>query len=733
MAQGRVQVDELRSDIRLQPTPIQSDTFAAPARIPENQNLARLADALSSFSGSLGRLAERQDDGKDERALMIEQKRFSGLTLEQQRDEVESGARPNYANDFVRKGVENLRGDAYGRSRAAELEQRIKTTHDWGNDPDALYAQVIQEDMGKYGSDPNFVNQYLRQMQAGRLQARGIVEQRRVDDFTKETHTAAFVGMDGVIDAGIKAGKDPEAIAKEVMGSYKVLGKDGVLGVNYDVLDKERLNASARLAETEPETALALLTATRKGRNGSDMSFNSDPETRDRVLRIQAVAQKALAERSEKAFLDGVSKENAGLMASGNLDGIEERRYKSPVTGEEKVLTADAQRDKVVYDYMERSPKIAEENRETGNERIGRELRVFRMGGKNHPEIEKRVSGIFQMAHAGLSQDPEAQDKLVQKLDAYKWLRNESTQSLLSHVKDEKDRDFAETYLAGQTYLGMAPEEAVSFATRATKITSEGMPTISPQQRDEVRRKVNNVGTKPGWLWNSDVKPANSAIVTQRVTTLALGIMNAQGVDMDKAIDMASEAVKATSTTYRGNVLELQGMTLPDNFAEVLDEQLADFAAKSPLMMQRNGISESDLNVIPAGSTGQSGGRFIVTDEDLNPIKDDQGNLVLMTLSQVRQRAAAKENERKDKQFRDAAFNNSVKQRGFEQGADIDGNNYWFDPKTKEIVDPQFDKGASAPTWKKTGKRLKDGNLLQQLMFRNKRKGQLYMDALTDD
>jgi len=712
MAQGRVQVDELRSDIRLQPTQIQSDTYVQPAKAPENQNLSRLVDALGSFSGSLGRLATvTQDKSKsNELELMAAQKKFSGMTIDEQRKAVEGGQMPAYANDFVQKGMGALWGSSYGQSRVAELQNTLSTTHDWTGNPDQMYAEAIKADMEKYGNDPNFVAQYLRQMDQGRGQAQNIVESRKVDNFNKDKLGAAYAGFDTVINAGVQNGRDPSDIAKDVMGSYGSLGKDGVLGVDYDKLDQERLNAAARRADSQPEVALALLDASRKGRGGGETTLAQDPAQTDRISQIREVARKSMAKKAEDVFLTGVAADNASLMTSGNLDGIEERRYKSPVTGEEKIITADSQRDDVIFRYMQTSGQIAEKNRETGTERMSRELRVFRMGNKNNPELEKQVSGIFQMANAGISQDPEAEKKLVGKLEAYKWLRNESTQSLLSHAKDVKDRDFAETYLAGQQYLGMDTSEAINFATRATKISSEGLPGISPQQHDQVRSAVNSLGDKPGWFWGkNDTKPANSAVAEQRVTQLALGIMNANGVPMDKAIDMASEAVKATSTTYNGVLLDLQGMHVPDNFSEVLDEQLGDYAKNRPLVMERNGLSKSDLAVLPAGggTSGPSGGRFIVVEKDtLSPVLDDQGNMSFVTTAQVRQRGVVKKNEQDTKVLRDSAVESGAASKGYTRLPALSGQTGWLNGKTGEIMKFDFPDGAAAPVWSKTGKRL---------------------------
>src|SRR5687768_12871698 len=92
--QGRVQVRDLQSDVRLRPAPMQSDTYAAPARLQGDQNLARLSDALGSFSNSLGNLVPVMgavDKEARAREDAIFNKRIAGMTLPEVRKEISEG------------------------------------------------------------------------------------------------------------------------------------------------------------------------------------------------------------------------------------------------------------------------------------------------------------------------------------------------------------------------------------------------------------------------------------------------------------------------------------------------------------------------------------------------------------------------------------------------------------------------------------------------------------------
>lgn len=718
--QYRVQVPGLANAPALRPAPMQSDTYAPPPRPAVDQNTARLADALGSFSRSIGGLvptmmAERQK--ADERALWAQQKKLSGMTREEYVQAVETGTIPVYADEFKVKAIQSAHGMHYGAHRSDQLRQHLMTQFDWDSeDVGAFLASEIRADLDKYGADRNFGAQYLREMDRLQSWAMDYREKRSTEQFVQAQHDAAFAVIDTKVNELIQAGTNPKAIAASVYGWYGELGKDGTLGMDHDALDKEVLNKARRLAGEHPEVALAMLEATRTGRGGQVLSLNTRPDMRDAALGIQATAQRVMADRQEAAFREQVFAGDVGLLEAGNLDHVEDLRYVAP-DGTERVISADERRERARETFLSRSRWVAAENREEPVESMAREFHAFRLSGEKHPTVERAVTGIADMANVGmLSDDPEGKEKLKGKLMAYEWLQSESTASLLAYTKED-DRDFAESYLMARRYLkhddgrAYSDDDALSFAIRSTEVTRTGMP-LAASARDEIHAQVRTLATEKGWIWgDNDAEPMNSAIAEQRVVNLAQRFVQL-GVKPQRAVKMAGEAVKNTSSVYRGVLLDFQGRDVPDDFAEILDTTIADFAKQQPHVLELNGMKEADIAIAPSSSGSQSGGYFVLVDkETMLPIADESGHHVTVQLRDIRAKSAANAEERKGKTLRGTALQSSISSRGYVEAVDTDGKTYWVDPKTREIVEYSFAEDATAPVWKKTGRRYRKGVL----------------------
>ncbi|MGN6552077.1 MAG: hypothetical protein ACTHJ3_19605 [Pararhizobium sp.] len=712
MAQGRVQAPELQGNLPLRPAPIQSDTYAAPARPAANTNLTRLADALGSFSSSIGSLVPlmKPSDKELQDQAWAEQRKFSGWTRDDYVKAVEDGSIPNYDNQFAQKAIHASFGDEYGAHRVDQLQQDLTRNFDWDHgNVDQYLAQATKADIDKYGSDRNFGAAYMRRMDGLRTWAMDYATKRKSSDFVDAQNRAAFGFIDTMVDDGIKTGTDPRKIADGIYGQYANLGKDGTLGVDYKQLDQEVLNKARRIAATAPEVALALISHERPGKDGSPRSLMSNPDMQDTVLQIQLTAKKAVSLQEEQQFKTTLRDQNYQLLRHGNADQIADIHYKT-LTGDEKTITVKQQQDWAEEDFQRHSQNIAKGNRETQPETLSRELRAYRLSGMKHPGLSSAVTGIADMASIDLEQDPEGRQKLLGKLKAYEWLQNESTASLLAYTK-EPDRQFAETYLMAEKYLHQDPDTALSTAIRTTQVTKEGMESVQKYQR-EIDAQVNSLGTKPGWIWGTNsAEPANSSIAKQRVTNLAQTFVRL-GLKPTDAVEQAAEAVKKTSITYNGVLLDMQGQDLPQNFSEALDDAIADYAKKAPLTLKRNDISQSDISVAPAPSGTASGGRLMLVDKHtMLPVFDDKGQAVFINLSQLRQSSKVKQEAKDRETVRNAALNSSIAAKGLVQAVDTDGKTYWVDKSTREIYTYSFGQKDSAPRWSKTGQRYKRGVL----------------------
>lgn len=704
---GRVQAPELQGNRTLKPAPVQSDTYAPPPRVAQDDRYARLASALSSFSGSIGNLASAMKPTAEEKqeAEWAAQRKFAGRTREEWAQAVESGEMPAYANDFERKAIESISGAEYGAHRGDQIRQHLMTEFDWDNeDLDEYLKTTIAEDLEKYGQSRLFGPAYLRQMESVRTWALDYAEKRKTEGFLEEKSRAAFGWIDTQVDGMIKEGnKTPEEIAKSVYDQYRDLGKEGTLGLDYDALDKEVLNKARRLASTDPEVALAILAAERDGRGGK-MSLLQRGEFRDTVIAIQGEAAKAISAREEAAYRAQVLENDVDLFIKGDADRIDDHRFTSP-DGKEHKLTKQERIDRAREEYLRRSRGVAQFNREAPQETMKRELRAFRLSGEKHPALESMVTGMADMASPDMLQDPEARQKLLDKVNTYKWMQNESKNSTIAYT-DEKDREFAETFLLSQKYLGYDDDRALLFAIETSQpMTKEGQANLFKQQ-STIESEVNNLGTE-GWIFQNE--PANWSVVSQRVTILANRFVRG-GVKPDKAVSMAAEAIRNTSLIYNDVVMDVQGLDIPDNFKDIADEVIADYAKNSAATLERLDLDEDDISLMPVGSTGSSGGRFKLIDkETLQPVIDNEGNGVFITLGDIRRRSQVKQREADNRVLQDASVNASAKAKGLKKQVNDDGVEEWINPKTREVFILDTGDGKSKPVFKKSGRRLKKG------------------------
>lgn len=691
---------------------MQSDTYAQPARPSNAESLARLSDALSGFSNSLGNLVPVMDKKDDDAQLLTLQKQLAGMAEADKVRAVQEGRVVVGDTDLKTKAIQASHGMAYGSHMVAETQRHLQTEFDWDSgNPDQFIIERIQHDLETYGHDRNFVSAYLRSAESVRSWAIEYGQKRNTEQFVQAQGNAAFLFIDTKVDELITAGADPKVISQQVMQWYADLGKDGTLGVDYDQLDQEVLNKARRITTTHPEVALAFLTAKRRGRGGQDLSIATNPAMRDDVLRIRAAATKAISDQAESAFLDMTLADDEDLLRHGNLDLVRDLRYTTQA-GEEKVLSRDERVERAKERYFAGSIREAAAKRETSDATMARELRALRISGEKHPVVEANVSGIAGMASTDILQDPQGLEKLKGKLQAYQWLQGESTTSLLSYTTQE-DRDFAETYLMATRYLThengnrYSDDEALTFAIRSTQITAEGKASIG-QHRDAIEDAVGSLGSEAGWLWGTkDVEPANAAAAEQRVSLLAQRFV-ATGVKPDKAVRMAAEAIKKTSVVYRGVLLDLQGHDLPDNFADGLDSFIDDFAKSNPLTLEQNGLSAGDVSIAPILAGGNSGGKFMLVDKtDLTGIVGDDGRPFYITIPDVRSKAREITQEREHKALQDAMTKDSLEHRGIVQAVDVDGRTYWVNEKTREVMDFTLGDDDLTPVWRKTGRRYK--------------------------
>jgi hypothetical protein len=224
----------------------------------------------------------------------------------------------------------------------------------------------------------------------------------------------------------------------------------------------------------------------------------------------------------------------------------------------------------------------------------------------------------------------------------------------------------------------------------------------------EIDSEVGDLATQKGWFgFDVDSDPTNFSTVKTKVTQLAQKFVVA-GVAPKTAVTAAAKAVKENMTVHNGTMLDLNGLDVPDNFPDAVDEALAQFIATNPKVIERSGLEPEDLTVVPVGGD-VSGGRFKIVDREnvAVALHNDKQEVAVITLNDIRRMWNKKTQDDSRSKLREDNFNNSVQQKGLVYAVDTDGTKGWVDPKTKEVYEFQYTDKDDAPIWKKSGKRYK--------------------------
>jgi hypothetical protein len=699
----RVQAPELRADIRLQPAPIQSDTYAPPPRVATDTRYAALADALSSFSGSLGVLqqslgigTEPTEEQKRQQAYEAEMK-VAAIPRDQLAAMAASGEIQDMRPEWEARAINAAAGDAYGAKLAEDIRTHLTTEFDWdAGNPDDYIVQKLQEaqqlDAAK---DPNFGSSLLRHVQSTRGWAQDYAAKRGVERFTEAKGNAAFLKMDSLVQEGFRNGADAEQIADILFRAQDEFA-DGVLAVPRDQVVQDTFAIARQNVETNPELTLALLSRERRGKDGQPLNYLTDRATREQALQLNTTALAALDEKTVNNWKSEQLGSTVELLERGDLDQVQDQTFTTGL-GKTVTFTAKEQKDMATQAYLQKSQQVAKRMRETPIERETRELRAFRQSGMEHPTLKAELSGVAKMATPDLTQDPEGRQKLINKLEKGRWLRDEAVTSYLAHT-DEADRDLIETYAVAQDVLGLDPEQALSVSTRAIRSSKDGLGGLSRDDRDALTRAARN---STDVTWGRDQDPVNQSIIEDRIFKAAM-IYKGMGMPMDKAVDTATESVKKTTVVYNGAVLNARTNHLPPNFNEAVDDAILDFSKKAPEIMSANGLD--DVSDVTIGEYGT--GRFVLLRKnDLTPVRDEDG-VVTIDITRLNKASNAKAQKSQLNAARGMSVNTSAKQRGLKKRGDD-----WYDPKTGEVYTNSFSGDSLAPAWKKTGKRLRNVRL----------------------
>lgn len=668
MANGRVEVNpslQLNNQLRPQATAV--DTFATPAQAPIDKSLERLSQALAGFSTSIdsyGQVAAIKDKAATDEAFKLEKARQSGLSWEQLQEERKAGTLPAYKDPIRQAGIEAIQGMVRGRSLSDAMQNHLKTEYDPEKDGSVRdYVQRMQKEAITGMTDAQ-ATQVLAQSNSVSEWGEGFLNDKKNTQIIDDAKASAYQYMDTQVVDGIKNNTAPEDIAKRIWDNYAAKSTKGFLGVDYKDLDNSTLAIARNYADKSPSVAIALLTTPKKGTDGITGSLLDNPRLREQADNIIATANRTLDLQEKKTLEDGVAQAALEALNNKSLNSVRDVALKT-TRGTEVNVSAEQVKKQGVQLYLDKvSPQLQKDFHEGDEERLQREFVTLNNAGQDHPYIKGEVNGINALATPATMADPEARDRLLQRTNRAVWLMNVGKNSGIQYMDDEKDRKFAMAYstfkrVTQRDGSTMSDDEALTAAMETTNPSVGGVGELSRDARDRIDQKVrDDIATKPGWLWGRNgASPTNFSVPRQMVTDLATKYVIG-GLGEDAAIEAATEAVSKSVLTYNGVVLtKPKGFQLNDDFEEVVGSHITDWVKANPKTMRDNGLSSADdlsIKEVNDPYGNNSGGRFrLVHADDLSPVMDDEGHMVVLSVQQLREEKAAITDKKRRKAIKD--------------------------------------------------------------------------------
>ncbi|GEM_PF-2607268 len=710
--QGRVQAPQFKNNLKLQPAARPVDTFEAPAVAPQDRNAARLVDALSGFSSQIGALAPvlgaQAGAGRKEAnqaALAERENFFMKASPEEKRAYIVNKHGLDQDDKIQAAAIGRMDGGQYAEMVQTELQQEMQT-FDWANgDPEAYAKQFLQKRLQESGrmNEPTFVTAYS---QAGQNYALNVVNQRekilaekRSDDATR---AASYYAKSTFVD-GIKAGEAPDQVAKKFLSTEPGMGPKGPLMLDDNAAAKIQLDELERQASNPQsvDAVMAAIAMQRPSKGGSRASFRDDPLTTDRATQIFNIAAATKQSGLNAQQKDTLLSQNVKLLEDGTglLGARDLTQTKLAVNGStsEETYTVEQQKNDAVRVFLQKDDQRAKELGETPVQTLTRRTLTLAAAGIENPDVKIAAEGLSQAASPETLQNPEAKQKVIQRIDLVRNIQGTNKNIAATYLKGQ-DKDFYDGFISAREVLGWDDDRALSFAYQVTNPPPGALRRVMAE-RDTIHSEVRGLRDS-GWIYSSSM--SNSGAAEDKLIDTAEMYAKA-GLDGKTAVKAAKAALEQSSVHYNGTLIDVGSnparAEMPADFKGAVDAQVDAFLANSPI----KGIDRDNVTI---QQFGDRDGRFYLIDKETHqPLTDDEGMMHVFTLGNLR----AWDNENRKAQVKERetynVFEQSVKAKGLSLVTDKTGKDVWID-KSRTIWENAAPEG-QAPSWKNTGKRVR--------------------------
>lgn len=576
MARDRVQVGDLAPPEAIRPSPIQSDTFAAPAQPLIDNNGERLERALGMFSSALGGLAQRRAAGAADAEKLAKIQHMEQVTGEYNayRSAVTNGTfiqdikagKVSWASDpligsAVRKDWAGLEAESLG----ARVDMAFTNNELDLADPD-LEKKILE--MARPGAE-QFVNtaDAMAEYRKGLDKVRDSVAQRRqkfmADGFQATADNMTARNIEGVLDAGVLQNASPEQVQASLRQLYKDLGpraKGGSLDQPYGRTDTILLNLLEQKAKDPrfAEMAVRVIHSQRVDpETGQPLgALSSTIKNDEKVRAIEDAARRSLSTAAEdqvKAQLRAADLQSFKAR-DGSFSVLQDFKTQNGIDPSKEIsVTADTRRKQAVQDY------IAEVRTKNGGKPdFDREIEMVAKNGVPHPEWIPLLKDTFYGA-ANTNVDsmnvdgPTQAARIQQASNLYMDIVDRNSKAVSTLPKEV--REFYEGYATLVRVDGQSPDQAAASMARIHAADANNTdPEFDKTVRDQVKSATKNLNLHTGWFeFEEGVK--NGTDVSPRIERLAYLIAKTRSVSPDDAVELAKKRVLETGFNVNGYVI----------------------------------------------------------------------------------------------------------------------------------------------------------------------------------
>lgn len=647
---NRAQAPQLAGPEPLRPAPLPGDTYAAPARPPIDNNLARMADALGVFNhallqwGSSTAALERKQ--QHETDMAIANKTIAGYTNADYINLGKEGKLPRVLDPFARAALDKHYGYSVGEGVIQNFTDAVKSGQLDLTNPNVNVDQMVTQSarealdgMGAYANNNPALAGFRERIAAGRD---ALLKQQQSD--RAQAFLGAQIGMarEQFGKAFDMAQGDRDGTQKLVRGLYSDLGPNSASKMPNSVLDQALLTVVKERSRNpnSVDAALHVLYAPREANGKPLPALASNPKYAQEVFEIKKIALGAKSKKFDQDVETTAIKEVTDDLKrqDGSYWFRTDHTYRNPYNGETKTLSSDDIKKKAVQSYITASHTLAAVRGESDETRFERDWAYLGSADVANPEWKNRLEGSAKAftTPAALS-DPAKRADAIGAANLYLKIAERNHPYIESTLKlDSNSKDFYRVFDVAKNQLGKNDDEALDMAAHSIRTTDNKDDLAVRQARaKEVRDKVATMNAGTGvlsYVFGTSVK--NQGAVSKRVSDVA-SVLTRAGLGVDDAVKAAFDSVKARTFFINGYAVPNNGFMPPPQMAPMIEQQLNKFAKDHG--KEFNVTNGGQLSIEPAG-----GGNFRIIKAD-DPIphplyaKDQDGHVVpaLITMSML--------------------------------------------------------------------------------------------------